>query len=94
MYVIHEPDIDKYCQARGIGASALQNETVQDVLNDSTIAPEISSFVAVAPTATLADARRELSKTLRAKDVFVTSNGQRTGSAIGWLTNSDLARAS
>jgi CBS domain-containing protein len=54
---------------------------------------QITAFVAVPRTATMADARMELSKAADCKDVFVTDNGQKTGRVLGWLTNSDLARA-
>jgi len=94
LYVVHEPDIDKFAQAKGIAASALTTETVADLLSEASIAPEVTSFVVVGPTATLADARAALGQTVHAKDVFVTTDGQRSSAAIGWLTNSDLARQS
>jgi len=35
-----------------------------------------------------------MSRAMDAKDVFVTDTGQKSGVVLGWLTNSDLARAS
>jgi CBS domain-containing protein len=94
LYVVHEPDIDKYAQAQGVAAVALPaTETLGKLLQDAAIGPEVSGFVTVSPTATLGQVRGELNKNLHAKDVFVTDNGQRAGSVLGWLTNSDLARA-
>jgi len=53
----------------------------------------ISNFRAVPSTANLGDARQVMAKSMGAKDIFVTNDGQRSGVAVGWLTNSDLARA-
>jgi CBS domain-containing protein len=95
LYVVHEPDIDKYAQAHGLSASALpEDATLQQLLDDAAIAAGVSGFVAVSPTATLGEARAAMAAALMAKDAFVTEDGQRTGRVLGWLTNSDLARSS
>jgi len=95
LYVVHEPDIDKYAQTKGINASALTPaDTVTELLADPATASVVSGFVTVPDTATLGDARLAMSKAMDAKDVFVTDTGQKSGVVLGWLTNSDLARAS
>ena len=43
--------------------------------------------------ATVADARQELQRVSECKDVFGTESGTATGTVLGWLTNSDPARA-
>lgn len=94
LLVVHEPDIDKYAQSQQSSAESLPDAaTVQQLLDDPVLARMVSTFVAITPTATLADARREMAKTADCKDVFVTADGQKTSKAIGWLTNSDLARS-
>lgn len=93
IYVIHEPDIDKYAQKRAASSANLAAaETVQALTNDPDIGPQLTAFVGVSPTATLEEARRACSVNIGTKDVFVTTDGQRTSPVIGWLTNSDLAR--
>lgn len=88
VYVVHEPDLDKYAGSRAAGP----DDTVAQLLGNPDIKAELEGFTAVAPTATLSEARASLSRTLHGKDVFVTETGQRSGKVLGWLTNSDLAR--
>lgn len=93
LYVIHEADLDKYAQSKSLNAMAFTTETVADLLADPSIMPQLTSFVTVAINGTLSDARARLAKVANAKDVFVTDNGDKEGVVLGWLTNSDLARA-
>jgi hypothetical protein len=94
LYVVHEPDIDKYAQAIGTSANLLAvTDTLEQLLADATIASVISNFVTVPITATIGDARAALGQAMDAKDVFVTDTGQKGGVVLGWLTQSDLARA-
>lgn len=94
LLVVHEPDIDKYAQSQQTGAENLPDTaTVEQLLDDPLLVRMVSTFVAIPPTATLADARREMAKTADCKDVFVTTDGQKTSKVTGWLTNSDLARS-
>jgi hypothetical protein len=94
LLVVHEPDIDKYAQGRQVSADSLPDEaTVEQLLADPDLGRLIGTFATVSSTATLADARREIAKLADCKDVFVTTDGQKTGRVVGWLTNSDLARA-
>lgn len=93
LYVIHEPDIDKYAQKNSTSSLSLTaTATVQALLDDVEIGPQLTAFVTVSPTATLEEARRVFASSAGTKDVFVTGDGQRTSAVIGWLTNSDLAR--
>lgn len=93
LYVVHEPDIDKYAQAKGTSASTLTPaDTLAQLLADPATVSAVSNFVTVPATATLGDARSALGKAMDAKDVFVTDTGQKSGVVLGWLTNSDLAR--
>jgi hypothetical protein len=85
--------MDEYAQGGGMTATALANtETLGSLLQDAEPAPDIAGFVTVAPTATLGQVRTELDESLRAKDVFVRDTGQRRGTVVGWLINSDEQR--
>jgi CBS domain-containing protein len=94
LYVIHEPDIDRYAQAKGVTCSDLADtDTLGELIKDAVGAKAVSTFAAVSSSATVADARAALSKEAEAKDLFVTEDGTKTGKVLGWLTNSDLARS-
>lgn len=94
LYVVHEPELDKYAQTKGIKAEAFtDDDTVEKLLDDATIASQVSALVAVTPKATLGQARAQLKTLAACKDVFVTTDGQLTSPVLGWITNSDLARA-
>jgi hypothetical protein len=94
LYVVHEPDIDKYAQQNGVKADSLTDaDTLEKLATDAALGAAISSIVAVPPTASLSDARARLKTVAESKDVFVTHDGQITGQVLGWITNSDLARA-
>jgi hypothetical protein len=95
LYVVHEADIEKYSQSQATAASDLPAAATLGTLADlSDINRELTSFVSVSPADSLVDARSILSRVPHAKDVFVTTDGQKTGTVLGWITNSDLARAS
>jgi hypothetical protein len=93
LYVVHEPDIDKFAQQVGVSATALPaTSTLALLLADAELASAISSFASVLPHATLGEARAALNRVAHAKDVFVTESGDNAGKVLGWLTNSDLSR--
>ena len=52
------------------------------------------SFVAVPPDATAALAKTEMEKVPNCSDVFVTTDGKKTGAVTRWITNVDLLKAS
>lgn len=94
LLVVHQPDIDRYAQDKSMSATSLtSNDTVSELLKDAPTAAAVQGFVAVRPSASVADARQALAKAPAAKDVFVTETGALGGRVLGWLTNSDLARA-
>ncbi|WP_426594996.1 hypothetical protein ACPPVS_05345 [Cellulomonas sp. McL0617] len=94
LFVVHEPDIDKYAQVKGVTAAALATvDTMQALCAQSPdLNTAVTSFGTVLPTATIADARTALRSVVGAKDLFVTENGKADGTVVGWITNSDLAR--
>lgn len=95
LYVVHEPDIDKYAQDKKTDSASLgAADTLAALLQTPEGSKAVATWVAVSATATVADARTALSKASDAKDVFVTSTGAKNGEVIGWLTNSELARVS
>lgn len=92
--LVQEPDIDKYAQAKGVQAIHLQEtDTLATLLQIQELGLEVASFTAVHSSATLADARAAMANIPHCKDIFVTQDGQKTGTVLGWLTNSELARA-
>jgi len=96
LYVVHEPDIDKYAQGATVASASLPAAATLGALlsgNDEELKKAVETFAAVAGTATVADARRALASVAEAKDLFVTDDGKTTGNVLGWLTNSDLARS-
>lgn len=94
LMVVHEPDIDKYAQAKGSSAASLAaDETVARMLAIPELKQGLEAFIALPETATVGDARRAFDKAPLAKDLFVTSNGKTSGHVLGWITLSDLARS-
>jgi hypothetical protein len=94
LYVVHEPDIDKYAQIVVKSSDNLEDtDTVRALLDQGDpLRAAVETFVTVPPTATVADARNQLNAKTGCKDVFVTTAGRSTDPVVGWLTNSDLAR--
>jgi hypothetical protein len=95
LYVVHEPDIDKYAQSVPAKAAALADtETLDKLLADADLKKAVTAFTAVPSTASVGEAREQLRSNPDVKDVFVTAGGKATDQVLGWLTNSDLARVS
>ncbi|WP_306208077.1 CBS domain-containing protein [Actinoplanes sp. RD1] len=96
LYVVHEPDIDKYAQGRGTKAESLSaRDTLAALVSAGPeLAAAVRNFVAVPASATVARARDELRGKPQSKDVFVTEGGGEGDRVLGWLTHSDLARVS
>ena len=92
--VIHQPDIHDYAQRIPVEVKNLPNDaTVGKLRAIKELKAAVENIVFVAETTTLAEARQKMQTALECKDVFVTSDGSPTGSVVGWLTNSDLARS-
>jgi hypothetical protein len=93
LYIVHEPDIDKYAQLKGMMSESLQPaDTLGSLLEQPELKAAIETFAAVGPAATVDEARAQLRAKPQAKDLFVTAGGRETDKVLGWLTNSDLAR--
>jgi hypothetical protein len=94
LYVVHEPDIDKYAQIVLRASDSLtDDDTVQQLLEQGDpLKAAVQMFVTVPATATVADARSQLASRPGCKDIFVTTSGRDTDPVLGYLTNSDLAR--
>ena len=95
LYVVHEPDLDNYAQQVATRLEDLPDDATlaQLIAQDEKLKKAVETFVTVGPKATVADARQELQRVSECKDVFVTESGTATGTVLGWLTNSDSARA-
>ena len=94
MYVIHEPDIDKYAQASAVTAEDLPDDrTLENLLADAELQKAVMAFAAVGPDADVGAARAKLQADPTIKDIFVTVGGGVEHKALGWITQSDLARS-
>lgn len=106
LLVVHRPDIDRD-QSKQIRLLAQQDavkpeelkqtldgRTLGQLREDSALKAAVEMFATVPLTATMAQARDQMKLQPDCKDVFVTSNGERDGAVLGWLTNSALARVS
>jgi hypothetical protein len=93
LYVVHEPDLDKYAQSVQQATDALGDEhTLERLLADAALEKAIRAFTAVAPDADVGAARAQLSADPELKDIFVTVGGRPEDKALGWITASDIAR--
>jgi hypothetical protein len=91
---VHESDIDKYAAktaglvAGGMGAQ----QTLAALLTDAELKQAVTAFAAVGTDAVVGDARAKMEADPSLKDLFVTVGGTPATKALGWITNSDLAR--
>jgi hypothetical protein len=93
LYVIHEPDIDKYAHAATLSADDLPDDhTLETLLADAELQKAVRAFTAVGPDADVGAARTKLQADPSVKDIFVTVGGGIEHKALGWITQSDLAR--
>ena len=69
------------------------NSTLENLFATVKYLPN-DSFVAVPPDATAALAKTEMEKLANCSDVFVTTDGKKTGAVTRWITNVDLLKAS
>lgn len=93
LYVVHEPDIDKYAQAVSASADALPDDhTLEKLLMKPELRKAVTAFATVPLSADVGQARAQLHADPDCKDVFVTMSGRAQDPALGWLTNYDLAR--
>jgi hypothetical protein len=84
LYVVHEPDIDKYAQSVRQAADTLGDEhTVERLLADAVLQKAIRAFTAVGPDADVGTARTTLSADPELKDIFVTVGGAPEHKALG-----------
>ncbi len=94
LYVVHEPDIDKYAQSVPVASTELSDEhTLEQLVKTPDLGKAVTAFAAVPLSADVGQARAKLHADPECKDVFVTMSGRADDVALGWLTNHDLARA-
>lgn len=93
LLVVHQPDINDYAQRIPVEAANLADDaTVEKLRQIPELKLAVETWEALPETATVAEARRKFQESLGCKDIFVTSDGTRSGKVVGWVTNSDLAR--
>lgn len=94
LYIVHRSMIDKFV-AENIWNKSDKNPedfTLADLLAD----PEMkemfeNTFVVISQQCSLAEAKSAMLARPGCSDVFVTENGKRDETVIGWLTNVDIA---
>ena len=70
-----------------------KNSTLANLFKKVKYLPN-DSFAVVSPDATAALAKTEMEKVSNCSDVFVTTDGKKTGAVTRWITNVDLLKAS
>src|SRR5215831_668531 len=88
-YVLHRSTIDAFIAPKkrppDVDESTL---SLKDLLEDSKLKDYIlNSFLPLAPSATLADAKDLLDKNPQCLDILVTQDGTKNGIVAGWITN-------
>ena len=93
LYMIHRSMIDRFvveqASQKDVSGKQIKDLTLKDLLDKS---PEMkqmfkASFVTVAKSETLADAKQKMDQTPNCSDVFVTEDGTSKTPVVGWLTN-------
>jgi hypothetical protein len=86
-FMIHRSAITDYLADHG----AREDLTLEDLLADAAQRDLVEkSFATVPVSATLAEAATAMRRLNNCRDVFVTTDGTRESSVLGWLTNVDL----
>jgi len=86
-YVVHRSTLDAFVRSVGVVGTA----TLGDLAVHAELGPLITALGFVGVRADVDDARVAMRSVPNCNDVFVTSDGSRTGVVTGWLTNTMLA---
>ena len=88
-YIVHRSMLDQYLAQQSTAGRPTQDLTFEDLFKDRQDLATMfqTSFGAVPPDATLADAKLVMQQTPRCEDVFVTLNGGAGDPVIGWITD-------
>ena len=88
-YVLHRSTVDAFVAANKYPPEKDESTlTLKDLLEDPKLKDYIvNSFMALAPDATLADAKDFLDKNPQCLDILVTQDGTKSGVVVGWITN-------
>lgn len=95
-FILHKSAVDATLVMLSQSGIDISNVTLKDLFEKD---PELKnlaegSFGVVAEDATLADAKTEMQRIKGAQDVFVTTNGRKDGTVIGWITNNIIEKSS
>jgi hypothetical protein len=94
LYIVHGSVIAEFMTDLASSGTDVRTLTLNHLIGDNQWSELFAgSFAVVGPTADLEAAIQALSETDRAQDVFVTSDGTRTGKVLGWLTNTMFVEA-
>ncbi|HET7791823.1 MAG TPA: hypothetical protein VFL64_00440 [Rhizobacter sp.] len=88
LFVLHRSFIDKFLVSRAeLGGTALADATLEDLLNDPTLKLIFQSFVVVGRSARLLAVKQAMDGNPNCSDAFVTQDGTRASTCVGWITN-------
>ena len=88
-YVLHRSTLDAFVAAKKHPPTADESTlTLKDLFEDPKLKDFITySFLLIAETATLADAKDLFDRNPQCLDLLVTQDGTRNGIVLGWITN-------
>ncbi len=95
-FILHKSAIDEALVERSRAGDAIAELTLKDLLEKVAGLKELAegSFGVVGEDATLADAKLVMQSVKNAQDVFVTDNGRKDGTVVGWITNWTIEQSS
>jgi hypothetical protein len=94
-YVLHRSTLDAFVAAKKHPPTADESTlTLKNLLEDPKLKDFITySFLPIAETATLADAKDLLDRNTQCLDLLVTQDGTKNGIVLGWITNVMVLKA-
>jgi hypothetical protein len=93
-YMIHRSKITDFISSKvsAPAGSAAADLTLKDLIADSALKQLFTtSFAAVSPDKTLADAKLVMESTPHCEDVFVTKTGKKEDEVLGWITDNMIS---
>jgi hypothetical protein len=89
IYMLHKSAIDNALVERALAGENVAELTLKELFEKVSGLKELAqqSFGVIGEDATLADAQSEMRRIGNCQDVFVTKNGRKDSSIVGWITN-------
>ena len=90
LYIVHRSMLERYMLDQQLRGEPMEGLTVGAFLAQAANGSLAETFVTLAPSASLADARQAMVGAIR--DAFITVDGSRNSPILGWLSNVRLTR--